>query len=124
MRSPAKRWASGVTLLVVLIAVYWYVTEQREQHIRQAMRAKAQALKEAVDRRFPVGSSAEAVSEFLDRQPAAWRALSSGRDYWLSIGKAPSGMWHCGPIDYGIIAVFKDGRLQSTRVDSMALNCL
>jgi len=106
------------------IAAYWYVTEQRDERVREAILGKAQALKEEVDRRFPPGSPAEAVTAFLDRLPAEWRGLSSGGDYWLSVGKAPSGVWYCGPIDHGITVVFRDGRLHSTRVDSRALNCL
>ena len=96
---------------------------QRDEMIRRSLYAKAQILKEDLDRAFPVGAAQGDAVDFLRRQPTDWRIESEER-YFLSMGRGPSGVWYCGPEDIGIWTRFNAGRLVSTEVGSWNSNCL
>ena len=55
------------------------------------MHAKAQALKDQIDSRFPVGTPRSRFMEFA-RTRAGWQA-DAGSDHFISIGQEPSRVW-------------------------------
>jgi hypothetical protein len=85
------------------------------------MRAKAQVLKDEIDRRFPAGTSRARFMEFADKWPG-WHGQAGG-DYYLSIGQEPSRVWYCGPFEVGVVSRFKDDRMVNTAIQTWGLNC-
>jgi hypothetical protein len=113
-------FAAGV---LALVSVGYFARRHSDERIRRDMHAKAQALKEEVEHRFPVGTAQSHVIEYLRSQAGEFRS-EQANDYWLSIGQEPSRVWYCGPWEVGIRVRFKDNRLVDTAVDTWGLNCL
>jgi len=85
------------------------------------MHAKAQALKDEIDRLLPAGTPRSRFIEFA-RTRAGW--LGDGGDgYYISVGQEPSRVWYCGPWEVGVLARFTDDRLTVTEVSTWGLNC-
>ena len=61
------------------------------------MQAKAEALKDEINRRFPTGTRRWDFGPFA----ASWTGwhATSGNDHYLSVGQIPSPVWYCGPWD-------------------------
>lgn len=126
--SKTVTWLARAFLAVVVLLVIGLVADsprrqRRDDDIRSHLTAKAQTLKDQLDRAFPIGTAQVEIVDFLRKQPTHWRDESEGH-YWLSVGTGPSGVWYCGSMDVGIWAKFEDGRLMSTRVGTWSLDCL
>src|SRR5436190_22859587 len=98
MTTPRFKVSLVASLLAVLDGV-WVVDRPRRlrdeeygKQVRLALTAKAKALKEDIDRRFPLGSPKANVVAYLHNLPTDWRG-ESGDEHWFSVGKAPSGVW-------------------------------
>ena len=111
---------------VLVVLLFIADSPRRRQHdddVRRGLNERAQALKDRLDRHFPLGTAQAEVVAFLRKQPTHWRDEAKDR-YWLSIGRGPSGVWYCGSIDVGIWAKFEAGRLTSTEVGTWSFDCL
>jgi len=86
------------------------------------MQAKAQALKDEIDRRFPTGTDRAEFQPFAEGW-TGWHA-ASGNDQIFSVGQVPSDVWYCGPWDVVVVVRFKDERLTDTSISQIGLNCL
>jgi hypothetical protein len=115
--------AVGAIVVAVLgyTGVRYLASRHHDEQIRREMHAKAQALKDEIDHRFPAGTARAHFMEFADKW-AGWRGESGG-DYYLSIGQQPSHVWYCGPWEVGVVMVFTDDRLTRTYVSTWGLNC-
>jgi hypothetical protein len=84
------------------------------------MQAKAQALKDQIDRRCPSGTR---LSDF-DSFAASWTGwhATSENDHYRSVGQM-SPAWYCGPWDVVVVVRFKDERPTDTAVNRIGLNC-
>lgn len=89
---------------------------------RRDVHAKAQALKDEIDRRFPTGTDRAEFQPFAEAW-SGWHA-ESGNDQFLSVGQVPSDVWYCGPWDVVVVVRFKDKRLTGTQISQIGLNCL
>jgi len=113
--------AAILSVAVIGAGGRYAVSRYRDERVRQEMRAKAQALKHEIDRRFPAGTRQSDFMAFAKLQ-LAMRTVQD--DYSLSIGKEPSRVWYCGPWDVGVVAHFEADRLVSTTVTTWGFfNC-
>jgi len=115
------RLAVGAVVLFIAIGAQCVTSHYHDARIRGDMQAKAEALKDEINRRFPTGTRRSDFGPFA----ASWTGwhATSGNDHYLSVGQIPSPVWYCGPWDVVVIVRFKDERLMDTAVNRIGLNC-
>ena len=97
------------------------VSRRHDEQLRREGFAKAQTLKDDIDRRFPVGTPRTQVMEFANKW-SGWHA-DSGSSHWISVGQIPSHVWYCGPWEVGVRVSFVEERVSATSVERWGLNC-
>jgi len=114
--------------IVVILAVGlgWQRRENHRLRVAAENTRKAQELKSAIDRRFPVGTSEADVATFLQNQHSGYTRFQSGNrtEYRLPVGDEPSDEWYCGSWTRGVKLRFESGRLVLTNVDRWSADCI
>jgi len=97
------------------------VSRRHDERLRREGYAKAQKLKEDIDRRFPAGTLRAEFNKFA-RGWSGWHATADSSDY-ISAGQVPSHVWYCRPWEVGVTVSFNEDRVSTTKVDSWGVNC-
>ena len=120
-----SKTVAAIGVIVVGVAASagtrYVVARYHDEQIRREMHGKAKALKDEIDRRFPVGTLRSDFKTFYDAQPG-WHGQNGG-GYYISVGQEPSRFWYCGPFEVGVVAGFRADRLASTSISTWGLNC-
>ena len=121
----ARRRTIAIVAVAVAIVGYagarFVISRQHDDQVRREMHAKAQILKDDIDRRFPAGTLRAQFMEFADKW-SGWHA-DSFDDYFISVGQVPSPVWYCGPWDVVVVVSFAHDRLSATKIGSLGRNC-
>jgi hypothetical protein len=130
MTRPLVTRALAATLVFVFIAALTIqgrcARNRREVDQKwREMETKAQALKTEIDGRFPTGSPAAKIKEFLLRQ-LEYEISDLDGEHWVMVGKAPNRDWRmpCGPWEVGVELTFQEGQLTGTRATHRGVDCL
>jgi hypothetical protein len=117
-------------ILVVIAAVLSGLAWQHRERVRLQIVAenarKAEALKSALDARFPVGTPESDVVAVLDKERPGYARAPGGSwvDYAVPVGTEPSDVWYCGSWTRGVMLHFESGRLVRSTVTRWSVDCL
>ena len=92
-----------------------------DERLRREGYAKAQKVKDDIDRRFPTGTLRAQFMEFADKWSGPHGVSESTG--WISVGEVPSHVWYCGPWEVGVVVSFAQDRVSTTKVESRGVNC-
>ena len=124
-RSLKALIAVGALAVAILITAY-LISHRHDEDTRREVEAKAQALKDEIDNRFPPGTPKSVVTAFL-RTRSEWsnQMVNSYIDweYWILVGREPSRVWYCGPWDVGVRVKFREDRLAEVLTEERGLDC-
>jgi hypothetical protein len=125
------RWrVKALTVALVLISGLAYVGRQRsEAHRMQVVEinnVKALQVKADIERRFAIGTAEAELVEFLRNEYRGFQTMHIGgqTEYWVPIGREPSGVWYCGSFTAYVAFEFVGARLTGTRITRWSADCL
>jgi hypothetical protein len=107
--------------VAAVVVTGFTLSRRHDERLRREGYAKAQKLKDDIDRRFPAGTLRAQVDEFAGKW-SGWHAESNSSHY-ISAGQVPSHVWYCGPWEVGVTVSFNEDRVSATQVDSWGVNC-
>jgi len=119
--TPRTRTVVVFAVVATVVGAGMAVSRRHDGQLRREGYAKAQKLKDDIDRRFPAGAPRPQFMEFADKWPG-WHA-DNVSSHWISVGQIPSHVWYCGPWEVGVIVSFDKDRVSTTEVGSWGLNC-
>ena len=119
--TPRTRTVVVFAVVATVVVTGFTVSRQHDERLRREGYAKAQKLKDDLDRRFPTGTPRPQFMEFADKW-SGWHA-DSHSSHHISVGQVPSHVWYCGPWEIGVTVSFNEDRVSGTKVNSWGLNC-
>lgn len=120
--SARAKTLSVFVVVAVSVAACVTVSRRHDEQLRREGFAKAQQLKDDIDRYFPAGTPRRQFLQWSDKW-SGWHSTGEGKDQWLSVGQIPSHVWYCGPWEVGVVVSFENDRVSATRVERWGLNC-
>ena len=119
--SPRTRTAVVFAVVATVVVTGFTVSRLHDQRLRREGYAKAQKVKDDIDRRFPAGTLRVPFLEFVRKWPGLQSVSESSA--WISVGEVPSHVWYCGPWQVGVRVSFAQDRMSATEVESRGVNC-
>jgi hypothetical protein len=124
-----SRGCAALLAAVVLAALLYGWVQHREGvrlRIVSENTAKAQLVKNAIERRLAVRAPEAEVLAFLKQAyPRYETSPSQGRtEYWIEIGKEPSGVWYCGSFTAYVRLDVREGRFTGAEIARRSFDCL
>lgn len=122
--------AKALIVALILAAGLLYVSRQRDEAIRmvavEANNAKALELQNEIARRFAIGTPESQIVEFMRKEHPGYQTMTLGdrTEYWVPIGKEPSGVWYCGSFTAYVAVECAGARLTRTRIARWSADCL
>jgi len=129
MPRVSGRATVGIVAAVLLIAALMGWRHHRADIRLRAVAentAKGEELKEALDRRFPIGASEAEVLDFLQRAHPDFRTFPSTArtEYWVPVGIEPSNVWYCRSTTAYVVLRFEARQLVRSEIGRWSADCL
>ena len=125
------RWRlTALAVALVLISGLAYVSRQhseaRRMEIVEANNVKALAMKAAIEHRFPLGTPESQIVEFLRKEHPNFQTMGTPvkSEYWVPVGKEPSGVWYCGSFTAYVALEFSGERFAGAQLTRWSADCL
>jgi hypothetical protein len=82
-------------------------------------------IKREIDQRFPLGTPQAAIVEFLRTEHPSFQTMTGSQtEYWIPVGREPSGVWYCGSFTAYVALECAGARLSGTRITRWSADCV